>query len=82
MTKNDWDDGKSTWVTSALMMVMAVIVLLFFGCAPRYAVIPADREVIPVKQTGDSPRVYTEASEDATGWYIPDATLLDLLEAD
>lgn len=55
--------------------------LTYTGCH-TYTVIPADREAVPVKQTGDSPRTYTEATEDATGWYIPDATLLDLLGAD
>lgn len=55
--------------------------LTYTGCS-TYAVVPADREAVPVKQTGDKPRVYTEAVEDATGWYIPDALLLDLLEAD
>ena len=55
--------------------------LTYAGCS-TYTVVSADREAVPVKQTGDSPRVYTEATEDATGWYIPDATLLDLLEAD
>ena len=55
--------------------------LTYAGCS-TYTVVPADREAVPVKQTGDKPRVYTEATEDATGWYVPDATLLDLLEAD
>lgn len=87
MTMNDWDDGKSTWVTSALMMVMAVIVLLFFGCAPRYTVVAADREVVPVRQSVSDDavterRTYVEADADATGWYVPDAVMLELLEAD
>ena len=55
--------------------------LTYAGCS-TYTVVPADREVVPVKQTNDNPRIYTEAVEDATGWYVPDATLLDLLEAD
>lgn len=73
-------------VLDTLFLVLAIIggvlaCLTYSGCS-TYAVIPADREAVPVKQTGDKPRVYTEAAEDATGWYIPDATLLDLLEAD
>ena len=70
---------------SAVILIGALVCLAAIfgsGCTPRYTVIPADREVVPVKQTGDKPRVYTEAVDDATGWYIPDATLLDLLEAD
>lgn len=59
----------------------ALACLTYSGCS-TYTVVPSDREAVPVKQTGDSPRVYTEAVDDATGWYIPDATLLDLLEAD
>ena len=51
---NDWDDGKSTWVTSALMFVMAVIVLLFCGCRGYYYVVPSDRELVRVAhQAGD-----------------------------
>lgn len=84
---DDWDDGKSTWVTIALMFVMAVIVLLFCGCAPRYTVVAADREVVPVRQSNAiegevTRRTYVEAVEDATGWYVPDAVMLELLEAD
>lgn len=87
MTMNDWDDGKSTWVTSALMLAMAVIVLLFCGCAPRYTVVAADREVVPVRQTVSEEgvterRTYVEADDDATGWYVPDSIMLELLEAD
>lgn len=55
--------------------------LTYTGCH-TYTVVPADREAVPVKQTGDNPRVYTEATEDATGWYVPDAVMLELLEAD
>ena len=86
MTRNDWDDGKSTWLTSALMFVVAVIVLLFCGCR-TYTVVAADREVIPVRQSnvieGEvTRRTYVEAVEDATGWYVPDAIMLELLEAE
>lgn len=55
--------------------------LTYTGCS-TYTVVPADREVVPVKQVQDSPRTYVETVDGATGWYIPDATLLDLLEAD
>ena len=83
MTMNDWDDEKSTWLTSALMFVVAVIVLLLCGCR-TYTVVPADREVVPVYQNGtlDNRKTYIEDEERATGWYVPDAIMLELLEAD
>lgn len=60
--------------------------LTYTGCAPRYTVVPADREVVPIRQTvtdeAAKRRTYVEDDAGATGWYIPDATLLDLLEAD
>ncbi len=70
----------------AALVGLAVLAFLVFGCAPRTVVIPADREVIPVRQTVSEEatatrRTYVEAEEDATGWYVPDAVLLDLLEA-
>lgn len=75
-------------VVSGCALTLAVLGALAFalgaicsGCA-TYAVVPADREVIPVKQVQDDPRTYVEAVDGATGWYVPDATMLDLLETD
>lgn len=80
---NDWDDGKSTWLTSALMMVMAVIVLLFCGCQGYYYVVPSDRELVPVKaeEATAEKRTYVETEgEDCTGWYVPNAVLTEWVE--
>ena len=72
----------------ALTLIGALVCLaaiLGSGCTPRYTVIPADREVIPVRQTvtdeAAKRKTYVEDDAGATGWYVPDAVLLDLLEA-
>lgn len=65
----------------AALVVLAVAAYLLCGCA-SYTVVPSDREAVPVKQIQSNPNVYQEASSDATGWYLPDAVLLDLLDAD
>lgn len=60
--------------------------LTYTGCAPRYTVVPADREVVPVRQSVSDEaakrRTYVEDEDAATGWYVPDAVMLELLEAD
>ena len=83
----------------ALTLIGALVCLaaiLGSGCTPRYTVIPADREVVPVKalrageqrtENGEriapaGRRIYVEAEEGATGWYVPDATMIELLEAE
>lgn len=73
----------------ALTLIGAIVTLaaiLGSGCTPRYTVVPADREVIPVRQTVTDEaarrKTYVEDDATATGWYVPDAVLLDLLEAD
>lgn len=69
----------------AIAVALAVAAFLLFGCAPTYTVIPADREVVPVCQNGtleDGRKTYIETEAAATGWYVPDATMLELLEAD
>ena len=58
--------------------------LTYTGCH-TYTVLPADREVVPVAPQDPDPqgrRVYVEMEDGATGWYVPDAVLLELLEAD
>ena len=74
-------------VVLAVIVGLAGLAFLVFGCAPRTAVIPADREVIPIRQTVSEEatatrRTYVEDDAGATGWYVPDATMLDLLETD
>lgn len=70
----------------AIAVALAVAAFLLFGCAPRYTVVAADREVVPVRQTvpdeASRCRTYIEDTARATGWYVPDATMLELLEAD
>lgn len=67
----------------AVIVGLAVLAFLVFGCAPRTVVIPADREVVPIRQTVTDEaarrKTYVEDDAGATGWYVPDAVLLDLL---
>lgn len=59
--------------------------LTYTGCH-TYTVVPADREVVPVRQSvsdeASRRRTYVEDEAGATGWYVPDAVMLELLEAD
>ena len=59
--------------------------LTYTGCH-TYTVLPADREVVPVAPQDPDPQgrhVYVEnEGPDATGWYVPDSVMLELLEAD
>lgn len=69
------------------LVAIAVAAYLLCGCAPRYTVVASDREVVPVRQSVSEEgvaarRTYVEAEADATGWYVPDAIMLELLEAD
>lgn len=67
-------------------VALAVAAYLLCGCR-TYTVVPADREVVPVRQSnvieGEvTRRTYVETEDGATGWYVPDATMLQLLEAE
>lgn len=75
-------EGCGCLIAAIIGFAVCVAVALSSGCTPRYTIIPADRECIPVKQIQAAPAVYQEAGDDATGWYVPDATMLELLEAD
>ena len=58
--------------------------LTYAGCR-TYTVVPADREVVPVAPQDPDPqgrRVYVEMEDGATGWFVPDPVLLELLEAE
>lgn len=66
----------------AAIWALVAVAACLGGCAPTYTVVAADREAVPVRQTQEAPRTYEEAVEGATGWYVPDAVLLDLLDAD
>lgn len=65
------------------LVAIAVAAYLLCGCH-TYTVVAADREVVPVYQNGtlDGRKTYIEDTARATGWYVPDATMLELLEAD
>lgn len=80
-----WNPGD--WITLLLFVVLFGICVLFASGCRTYTVVAADREVVPVKQSNAiegevARRTYVEAVEDATGWYVPDAVMLELLEAD
>lgn len=70
-------------VALAVIVGLAVLAFLVFGCAPRTVVIPSDREVVPIRATVPDEaahrRTYVEDSAAATGWYVPDVVLIDLL---
>lgn len=74
-------EARGCSIALAIIIALAIAAYLLCGCT-AYAVVPADLEVIPVKQVQDGPRTYVECVDGATGWYVPDATMLDLLEAD
>lgn len=86
-TKREERDRASTWLTALLFAVLFGLCVLFAAGCRTYTVVAADREVVPVRQTvGEEGvaerRTYVEAEADATGWYVPDAIMLELLEAD
>lgn len=66
----------------AAVWALVALAACLQGCAPAYTMVSADREAVPVRQTQEAPRAYEEAVEGAIGWYVPDAVLLDLLDAD
>lgn len=71
------------WLIAAVGSIVIVLAALASGCAPRTVVIPSDREVVPIRQTVSDEaakrKTYVEDDAGATGWYVPDAVLLDLL---
>lgn len=86
-TKREERDRASTWLTALLFAVLFGICVLFAAGCRTYTVVAADREVVPVKQSNATEgavtrRTYVEAEADATGWYVPDAVMLELLEAE
>ncbi len=65
-----------------ILLAGLVGLCLLCGCS-AYTVVPADREMVPVRRAPEvSPDVYLRTREGATGWYVPDAVMLELLEAE
>lgn len=81
---DEWLKGKAgAWLASALMAAVAVSVLLLCGCS-TYTVVAADRRLVPVRhapEVSDEAYLRTEGKE-ATGWYVPDAAMLELMDAE
>lgn len=69
------------------LVAIAVAAYLLCGCR-TYTVVPADREVVPLREVTkdtkdhEGTRRFEEAEAGATGWYVPDSIMLELLEAD
>lgn len=71
-------------LAAALILGAALAALALSGCT-TYTVLPADREVVPVAPQDPDPqgrRVYVEMEDGATGWVVPDAVMLELLDAE
>lgn len=63
-----------------LVGVLGLLAMLS-GCAGQYVVVAADREVVPVRVIdGNFYERTADNSAEATGWYVPDAVMLDLLK--
>lgn len=75
------DDWLSAVWTSILFVIVGAFVvsaaMLFCGCS-SYTVVPADRQMVPVRAAGDG--VYVDEPGGAcTGWYVPKATMLEIV---
>lgn len=72
-------------VLAALAIAGAIlaVVLAVCGCH-TYTVVPADRRLVPVRHAPEvSDEVYLRTEgKDATGWYVPDAVMLELMDAE
>ena len=77
--------GCGALLAAVLAIAIAVTACILCGCQ-TYTAVPADREVVPVRVTVPDEaarrRTYVEAEDGATGWYVPDAVMLELLEAE
>lgn len=82
----DVGGGGCGCLLTVIAVVSVALAAVFCGCS-SYTVVASDREVVPVRQTVSEEgvaekRTYVEAEDDATGWYVPDAVMLELLEAE
>lgn len=81
---DEWLKGKAgAWLASALMAAVAVTALLLCGCS-TYTVVSADRRLVPVRHAPEvsADVYYRTEGKDATGWYVPDAVMLELMDAE
>ena len=71
-----------TLAVIATLTVLAAIAAIAAGCAAAGYVVPADRELVPLRRDANDPTLYcVEESADCTGWFVPNAALAELLEA-
>ena len=69
-------------VTLAVIATLTALAAIAAGCAAAVYVVPADRELIPLRRDADDPTLYrVEESVDCTGWFVPNAALAELIEA-
>lgn len=71
--------GGCGYLLTVIAVVAVALAAVFCGCR-SYTVVAADREVVPVAPCEDGKFEVTE--DGATGWYVPDSVMLDLLDAD
>lgn len=76
--------AETLWNLVAVAWAVGSAVALLWlsgGCSSGYVVVAADREVVPVRAV-DGTFYERTADKDgtATGWYVPDAVMLDLLK--
>lgn len=71
-------DGCGCLLT-VIAVVAVALAVVFCGCS-SYTVVAADREVVPLAPCEDGKFEVTE--EGSTGWYVPDAVMLELLDAE
>lgn len=75
----DVGGGGCECLLTVIAVVAVALAAVFCGCR-SYTVVAADREVVPVAPCEDGRFEVTE--EGATGWYVPDAVMLELLGAE
>lgn len=75
----DVGGGGCGCLLTVIAVVAVALAAVFCGCR-TYTVVAADREVVPVAPCEDGKFEVTE--EGSTGWYVPDAVMLELLEAE
>lgn len=63
---------------------LALILALFGTGCSTYTVVSADRRLVPVRHAPEvsADVYYRTEGKDATGWYVPDAVMLELMDAE